>query len=340
MDCLCCENGGEGPPSETEFLGSLCQLKLPDGTDAKFPIEPERYTLYVAPGCPFAARPWTVLGFYGLTENGAVRLCKCFPASYKEWFFEPVSDGEKALCNAFPDAQHDKEPHHGCTHLRQLYEIAKPGFTGVVSVPLLWDAKADTAVSNSSLGLAEMISNQMRFMGTRNKDVELFPCSCKAQAEYKEHNELVKWLHANVTTSPYNVVASTGPEQSVRCNAYYKTLDEIQQRLALSGPYLMGNQIRFADLLLWISLVRLDLAYQWRFGLGRRNIRENYPVLWDYVKRIMALPGMAGTVLPRELMAQYFMSTKWVQMAGQILPQVPETWFDGCMAGNCSNGDV
>jgi hypothetical protein len=33
-----------------------------------------------------------------------------------------------------------------------------------------------------------------------------------------------------------------------------------------------------ADFVLFISLIRFDLAYQWRFGLGRRNVRENYPV--------------------------------------------------------------
>lgn len=335
MDCLCCENGGQGPPSKTEFLGSVCDLKLADGTSAIFPAEPGRYTLYVSPGCPFAARPWTILGFYGLEKS--IQLVKCFPASHEYgWFFEPVSEGEKEIVAAFPDAKSDKEPHYGCSHLRNLYEVAKPGFEGTISVPLLWDAKKKTAVSNSSLGLAEMIATQMRHMGTRNTNIALFPDCC--HPEYKEHNELIKWLSVHVTTVPYQAVASTGSEQAQLCDKYYATLDEIQDRLANRGPYLMGKQIRFADLLLWISLVRLDLAYQWRFGLGRRNVRENYPVLWDFVKRIMSLPGMADTVLPREIMAQYFMSTKWVEKSGKILPQVPEAWFNGCMAGNCSNG--
>ena len=42
MDCLCCADGGQGPASETEFLGSICTL---DGGRAKFPAENGRYVM-------------------------------------------------------------------------------------------------------------------------------------------------------------------------------------------------------------------------------------------------------------------------------------------------------
>lgn len=44
------------------FLFSICNLKTADGTPAKFPAEKDRYVMYVIAGCPFAARPWMIMG--------------------------------------------------------------------------------------------------------------------------------------------------------------------------------------------------------------------------------------------------------------------------------------
>jgi putative glutathione S-transferase len=323
MDCLCCVNRGIGPASDTDFLGSLCKLKSDDGETAKFPAVPNRYLLYIVAGCPFAARPWTVLSFYGLTK--AIPIIKCFPASFEHgWFLEPRSAGEQELVDAFPDAHVDKCP-QGCHHLSQLYYKAKPDFKGAISVPLLWDTVEDTAVSNSSLGLAEMLATQMRHLGTRHQNVPLYPTQAN---EYKEHDELVKFLHAHVTTAVYQMNANnSGTRHDEMVNEYYSRLDEIQQRIDSNGPFLMGSNFYFCDIVLFISLVRLDLAYQWRFGLGRKSVRENYPVLWKYVQRIMDIPGIDETILPRDIMALYFMTLKFSH--ARSVPQVPQTWQDG-----------
>lgn len=338
MDCLCCADGGVGPNSDTEFLGSVCSLQTKDGTEAVFPAESGRYTMYVIAGCPFAARPWCVMGFYGLNE-GSIPVVKLFPAAYDDgWFFEAKSDGEKELCRMFPDALYDKDPIHRCSHLKELYLKARPDFKGAISVPLLWDGEKDTAVSNSSLGLAEMIATQMRSMGTRNKNVLLFPSRTESPDEYKAHSELVKDLHTRVSTAVYRMNATRdGKEHDKQVNDYYATLDELQERIKANGPYLMGENIRFADFVLFISLIRLDLAYVWRFGLGRKTVREHYPVLFAYMQRILELPGIRDTVLPRDVMALYFMTPKWVDGNGRTLPQVPKTWERECQFGNCQN---
>lgn len=346
MDCLCCAGGGKGPTSDTEFLGSICNLKkTSDGTPVIFPVEPNRYTLYLIAGCPFAARPWTVSSFYGLSgkANSVIKVCKCFPAAHDDgWFLTPVSDGEKELVDAFPIAQVDVDPNgYDISHVRQLYEKAKPGFKGAISVPLLWDSKQDTAVSNSSLGLSEMIATQMRCRATRNADRVLFPCRETRPLEYQQHSDLVKKIHAQVTTPVYRINATTnGGEHDKLVDEYYSVLDEFERRLGGETPsshFLMGDEVRFADFVLFISLVRLDLAYQWRFGLGKKSIRENYPNLWKFQRRILQIPGIAETVLPRDIMALYFLTPKWVKAcAGRMsLPQVPESWETGCTGEGC-----
>ena len=226
-------------------------------------------------------------------------------------------------------------------HISQLYELAKPGFQGAKSVPLLWDTQTHTAVSNSSLGLSEMIATQLvPTMATRNLDVALYPSRTKEKELYSEHDDLIKMIHSKITTAVYKINStSNGKDHDRMVNDYYDTLEDLQKRIIDNGGYLLGPTIRFADLVLFISLIRLDLAYQWRFGLGRRSIRENYPGLLQYMSKMLRMEGMMGEcVLPRDIMALYFMTPKWVNMsavAGKTLPLVPEAWEEKCDSGTC-----
>jgi putative glutathione S-transferase len=188
------------------------------------------------------------------------------------------------LKNNIPNATVDKDPIGGHHHLSQLYKIANPDFTGVVSVPLLWDKKNNTAVSNSSLGLVEMFVAQLKpHLATRNQHIELYPDKSTEEDLAKEHTELVKWIHSNVTTAVYKIARiRRGELHDEMIEDYYNSLLELQNRLIendtanneSSLSYLMGDKVRCADILLWISLVRLDLCYQFRFGLGKFSIRE------------------------------------------------------------------
>ncbi|CAB9497537.1 glutathione Stransferase [Seminavis robusta] len=339
MDCLCCADGGAGPTTDKEFLGSVCNLTAADGSKAKFPLEPDRYILYVIAGCPFAARPWALQAIYGLP----IRIVKLFPASYEDgWFFFAMSDGEQELVKNFPMAQVDPDPlgHH---HLKQLYQIANPEFQGAISVPLLWDTKQNTAVSNSSLGLAEMLETQFKpSLATRNQHLQLFPVDDDEKVKQK-HDDLIKWIHSNITTAVYKMNATKdGKLHDTLVDNYYRALDTLQNRLMQqdkqdnsTSSYLMGQDLRFADILLWISLLRLDLAYQFRFGLGKYSIREDYPRLQAYTEQIMTIEGIRDTVFPRDIMALYFMTLKWTFNGnGRSLPQVPHSWESKLMMMN------
>lgn len=345
MDCLCA-HGGIGPSSDEEFLGSVCNLMGPDGSPAKFPAEPDRYILYVIAGCPFAARPWAIASFYGLP----IQVIKLFPSSSDQgWFFHATTPGEKEQMAHFPEAVIDTDPCYGSSHLKELYTKANPNFKGAVSVPLLWDKVNNTAVSNSSLGLAEMMCTQMRSMATRNNDVELFPSDPE---EYQKHSDLVKEIHSRISVYVYKLNASglAGKERDELITAYYDTLAEFQQRLSTStlsssststssssSSFLMGtSNPRFVDLLLWISLIRYDLAYCWRFGMGKYTIREDFPGLQSFVQQMMKVEGLKETIFPRDIMALYFMTLKF---AGTkfALPHVPHQWEKEIMGTFGSN---
>ena len=128
-------------------------------------------------------------------------------------------------------------------------------------------------------------------LATRNQHIELYPDSSTEQDLAKEHTELVKWIHSNVTTAVYKIARiRKGELHDEMIENYYNSLSELQDRLlqndnnndtnqTSSWSYLMGEKVRCADILLWISLVRLDLCYQFRFGLGKFSIREGKIIL-------------------------------------------------------------
>jgi glutathionyl-hydroquinone reductase len=318
MDCCCCADPAKMRSSNSEFLRAICDVKEGDAADAKFPAEANRYLLYVIAGCPFAARPWIIQAIYGLP----VQVVKLFPASADQgWFFSPTSDKEQTLVDGFPSAVIDSDPLHGSDHLKQLYLKANSSFDGAISVPLLWDKKADTAVSNSSLDGARMLATQMKDFRTRNVDLELFPDS-------SEHENLIEWIHTKITTKVYKIHASKkGTEHDAMVDEYYSSLRELVDTRLSKTKYLMGDKLCFADVLLFISLLRLDLAYQWRFGLGKYSIREDFPRLQEFVQDALKIEGVSETIYPRDIMALYFMTWKWTENGnGLTLPQVPHAW--------------
>ena len=323
------------------------------------------YNADVIAGCPFAARPWAVVSFYGLP----IQIVKLFPSSYEDgWFFTPKSDGEKELTEHFPQAQIDEDPLYNCTHLKELYLKANPNYKGAISVPLLWDKVNETAVSNSSLGISQMLATQMKCLATRNQDVDLFPitnCGCDDNQDGDpKTKEMIKDIHSRISVYCYKLNASTlaGKERDQMIDRYYDTLTEYQTKLqqlndstgddnkkqklengavssngsdsngkssSITKFLLETSTPTFVDILLWISLIRYDLAYQWRFGLGKYSIREDYPTLQNFIQCMMSPKfGLCDTVLPRDIMALYFMTLNFsIQGKGRALPHVPSSWM-------------
>jgi hypothetical protein len=138
-------------------------------------------------------------------------------------------------------------------NIEGLYVKANPNFQGAVSVPLLWDTKTNAVVSNSSLGLAEMIEAQIKpTLVTRNHDMELFPID---EAEKKEHLNFCKLLHTNVTTALYRMNATKdGAKHDEMVEEYYKALHEMEDRLkhhdenGHPNTFLFGPNLRFCDM--------------------------------------------------------------------------------------------
>src|SRR3546814_7525225 len=62
------------------------------------------------------------------------------------------------------------DPVMGAKYLHQLYTRARPGMTGRVTVPLLWDTATDTVVSNESSEIIRMFNTAYDELGARPGD--------------------------------------------------------------------------------------------------------------------------------------------------------------------------
>jgi putative glutathione S-transferase len=74
----------------------------------------------------------------------------------------------------------------------------------------------------------------------------------------------------------------------------FAALDGLEARLA-TRRFLVGERLTEADLRLFPTLIRFDVAY---YGALRCNLKRlaDYPRLLAYTQRILAMPGVAATV--------------------------------------------
>ena len=126
-----------------------------DGSSG-FKAEAGRYRLYVSLACPWAHRALILRKLKGLEDMIPVSIVHWHMAS-EGWEFRE-EDGATA------------EPLYGFTRLHELYTKADPAYTGRVTVPVLWDTKTETIVSNESSEIIRMLNSAFDGLGAKPGD--------------------------------------------------------------------------------------------------------------------------------------------------------------------------
>ena len=245
-----------------------------DGS-SKFAPEPGRYHLYVSYACPFAHR--TLLGrkLLGLEDVVSVSV------------LDPDWGGPMGWVFGRPPAA---TPDHvnGLASLPEVYRKANPRFTGKVTVPALWDEEHATIVNNESAEILRMFAVEFGALATIG--IDLYPEALRGEID--EVNALVgPRINGGVYRAGF---ASTQEVYDAAVLDLFAALDAIEERLA-TRRFLVGERLSEADLRLFPTLVRFDVAY---YGALRCNLRclADYPHLLAYTRRIYAIPGVADTV--------------------------------------------
>ncbi|MBK4715177.1 MULTISPECIES: glutathione S-transferase family protein [Tenebrionibacter/Tenebrionicola group] len=256
-----------------------------------------RYHLYVSLACPWAHRTLIMRKLKGLEK--LVSVCVVHPLMLEHgWTFN----------HDFPQATGDTLYHHD--YLWQLYTQAEPGYSGRVTVPLLWDKERQTIVSNESADIIRMFNNAFDAQGARAGDY--YPGPLRASID-----ELNSWIYDSVNNGVYKAGFATCQQAyDDAVKGVFTSLARLEQLLD-KHRYLTGNSLTEADIRLWTTLIRFDPVYVTHFKCDRYRISD-YPNLYGYLRDIWQLPGVAETVNFDHIRTHYYRSHKTVNPTGII----------------------
>lgn len=271
-----------------------------DGSSG-FLAEPDRYHLYVALICPWASRTLIARKLKGLEKAISVSVV------------EPQLTDEGWHFGDFPGADRDTLNH--AEYLHQLYTRADDSFTGRATVPVLWDKKTGTIVSNESADIVRMFNSGFGALATQS--VDLYPEALRAEIDAL-NAEIYPRLNNGVYRAGF---ATTAISYREAFNDVFGMLAELEMRLSNSGPYLFDHVLTEADIRLFVTLIRFDVAYHGLFKCNLRQLRD-FPALDAYLQRLLALPGVRETVSIDHIKQGYY-SIKALNPNG-IVPAGPD----------------
>ena len=259
-------HGGKFVRSNAAFRNWI----TPDGApgpsgEGGFPAEAGRYHLYVSYACPWANR---ALFFRKLKAlEGLIDVSVVHP--------EMLSDGWTFAAD-YPGATGDRV--YGLPFARDLYLRARPDISGRVTVPILWDLKRETIVSNESSEIIRMLNSA--FDGLTGNTDDYWP---------EELREAIEPVNGRIYDTVNNGVYKAGFATSqgaydAAVVALFDTLDWLEDRLS-DNRYLMGDRATEADWRLFSTLVRFDPVYHLHFKCNRRRLID-YPNLWAYTREL------------------------------------------------------
>lgn len=277
-----------------EFKRAAANIRNWISRDGPFMPESGRYHLYAAWNCPWAHRALLARTVLGLEDTITVAYAR--PRRTDQgWVFD--KDGEYS------------DPVLGIRAVHEVYSRHTPPYTGRLTVPVLWDKVTGRIVSNESADIVRMLGS----FGGR----DLYP--------KKHREEIDAWnerIYGTVNNGVYRAgFARTQSAYDVAVREVFQTLDAIELHLT-DNEWLVGSRFTEADLRLFPTLARFDVAYHYAFKCNIRRLVD-YPALWAYARRIYAMPGVAETVRFEIYKRGYFSPSELRNPLG-IVPAGPE----------------
>ena len=296
-------SGGRFQRSVTAYRNWVTADGSPGPTgEGGFAAESGRYHLYVSYACPWAHRTLIFRALKGLEPH--IDVSVVHP--------DMLSDGW-TFATDFPGATGDRQ--FGLPFLRDIYLRADPRASGRVTVPVLWDKKRGTIVSNESAEIIRMFNRA--FDGLTGNGADFCPADRLAQIDAMNER-----LYARVNNGVYRAgFATSQAAYDEAVHPLFDTLDWLETHLAASR-YLCGDQVTEADWRLFTTLVRFDPVYVGHFKCNIRRIAD-YPNLYGYLRDLYQVPGVADTVNMRHIKEHYYRSHVTINPTG-VVPVGPE----------------
>jgi putative glutathione S-transferase len=271
----------------TRFRNRLCEIV--DG----------RYHLYAAWACPWAHRTLITRALRGLSHAISVTIVDPHMGD----------DGWKLR----PD---DPDPIGNAALLREVYLRADTGYTGRVTVPILWDRKTATIVNNESREVMRMFDVDFAPLARDPLEPSLAPPEL-----LEEIDAVLDAIYAPINNGVYRAGFATSQ------GAYAHAANELFVALAhwdgvlADQPYLCGDRMTEADIALFTTLLRFDLVYFAHFKCNVRRLRD-HTNLWRFTRRMYQHPGIRPTCQLDDIKTHYYWSQPTVNPT-RIVPLGP-----------------
>lgn len=241
--------------------------------NAKFPAEKNRYHLYVSLACPWAHRTLIVRSLKGLDD--------IIPVSVVHW--ELGEGGWHFPADEESCSGATKDNLYGSDFLKDLYFKADKNYDARFTVPIVWDKKTETIVSNESSDIVRFLYTAFDdLIDEKYKGVTYYP-----EAMQKDIDSINEWVYDTVNNGVYKTgFATTQEAYESNVVPLFDSLNRIEEILSKGGPYLLGKDITEADIRLYPTIVRFDPVYVQHFKCDLGTIRHNYPHINKWLKNI------------------------------------------------------
>ena len=268
--------------------------------------EKDRYHLYVSYACPWAHRTLIFRKLKKLEDIISVSVVHPFMDN-EGWDF--------------------KDDYHAATgdtlynfkRMHEIYTKAEANYTGIVTVPVLWDKKKETIVNNESSEIIRILNASFNHLidDEKARDLDFYPK--EKRAEIDEINEKV---YDSINNGVYRTGFATTQEAYEKAyTQLFDTLDEMESILS-QQRYLTGSQITEADWRLFVTLIRFDAVYVGHFKCNKKRIFD-YPNLYNFMLELYQCNGIAETTNFKHIKHHYYYSHDMINPT-RIVPLGPE----------------
>jgi len=194
----------------------------------------------------------------------------------------------------------DPDPVFGAHTVREIYE--KCGDTvGIRSVPILFDKKLKTIVSNELSEIIRMLNSEFNTFAT-NPDLDLYP-----ECMRKSIDAVNEWVYPTINNGVYRCgFAKTQAAYNLAITELTQSFDRIDQILQ-KQRFIAGGSFTEADLRLYVTLLRFDEVYIIYFKTNSCSVTHT-PSIMNCLRDIYQMPTVKDMAKMEMIKMHYYTS--------------------------------
>ncbi|MFJ4681825.1 glutathione S-transferase C-terminal domain-containing protein [Streptomyces sp. NPDC091377] len=217
---------------------------------------PRRYRLHLSTADPDGLRIAVTHSLLGLAD--------CCPVT---------------LLPAVPDC-----PGGGHAALRPLYEASAHRHTGPALAPVLADDWSGRIVSGHA---PDIVRDLARHFGSDRPALHPYPLDAEIEAVERLCAEGIE-----AAAQRAGAAGTEARERTAAVDTLLTALGEVERRLA-RRPYLLGERLTAADVVVWVTLLQLDTVHRHHLDAAVVHRVADHPALWEHARRLTAHPAFA-----------------------------------------------